>query len=772
MRARCLAVAALLVAQVLFAAPAFAKGGSPPPPPPPPPTGPPAPVGLTTSGGAQPITLSWGASSGTTPIVAYNWQVGTTSTFASLIVQGSTAASVANGPVPRTAQASGLDIGTYFWRVDAVQAASDPVVGLVTGPWSTAGTLTVTSTSGLPAAPTLVMPLNGSRYHPYEQERNEWTAVPGAAYYLLEYDNEPTFSLPLFNADYSPIHDTKDPIMFGEPDGDLWFRVRAVDANGVRSLPSNVRQTTISYTAPITPPGPLVAPPDRTQSQVPLTLDWGDDTNPQTYELQIGSDPTFAAANAAECTGLDWCVRGIAESQWTIPSISTGTKYWRVRSEHGEVSPTVPALSTWSRVGTFTVLPTPAHIVNFQVDDMTNNGLDLRSSSKPSGTVDVYSGTTPGDSVFGRAWLDNLVPGNTTVALSSDDPATVSVPQSFVVPGACCFDATETTGSFPIAVAQITGTNRVVHVTASLPTGSKTVTLIVHPPSLRSLQVGASITASGISAGVASPATLMLNGAAPAGGATVTFTSSNPALVPPPAPVTIPAGAYTASFSLATNPLPATAPATPVTVTANWGASGVSNSLTLHPPPTLISPANGATAQAGTSVTFDWADELTGDEVEVSTFADFHTVVLDQYQYAVSQYSTSALPAGTLYWRARTYDDNFQPGLWSGANTLIMRAPSGPLSAPTLSAPATGTRFNAGVPVTFSWSAVPGAASYTIQIDDSSAFTAPLTISQTVNGLSLTTSTLPRTTLSWRIRANDGAGNPGTWSAVRNVQIK
>ena len=774
MKVRVPAVAALLVVQAVLAAPAFAKDGNPPPPPPPPPpSGPSAPAGLAVSGSSQPITLSWGSSTGTQPIVAYNWQVGTSSTFASLVLQGSTSASSLNGPIPRSAKVSGLVNGPYFFRVDAVQAASDPIVGLVTGPWSAGFGFTVTgSIAGTLPAPNLTMPVNGSRYHPYEEERNVWDPVPGAAYYLLEYDNEPSFTLPLFNADYSPIFDIKAPIMFGEPVGDLWFRVRAVAADGTRSLPSNVRQTTISFTAPITPPGPLVAPLGGVGAQLPVTLDWGDDVNPQTYELQIGTDPTFAAPNAAECTGLDWCVRGIPDSQWTLPSDTTGTKYWRVRSEHGDISPTAPALSTWSAVGSFTVLPTPPRMRGFKVDAMTSNGFAVRASSDPSGSVDVYSGTSPNDSVQGTVTLDNVVfGGGTTVALSSSDPS-VSVPPSVFVPSSCCFDATDTIATFPITVNSAVDTT--VTVTAALPTGSRSVTLNVHPASLRWLQVGSGAGTSTESGGTSPTATVLLNGTAASTGANVTFASNNPSLIPAPAPVTIASGGYTTAFPLNINPLPSGSPATPVTITASWGTSSVTNVVTVHPPPTLLTPADKATVTAGSAVTFDWTDELTGDEVQISTTPTFATALVDQFQYGVSQYTTNSLPTGTLYWRARGYDDSFQPGTWSNTNTLTVSSPvvpPGPLAAPTLLSPANGSRVTLGTLATFTWTAVTGAASYQIQIDDSSSFTLPLTASATVTGTSFGTSTLPRLLLSWRVRAVDGSGNPGAWSSVRTVEI-
>ena len=76
-----------------------------------------------------------------------------------------------------------------------------------------------------------------------------------------------------------------------------------------------------------------------------------------------------------------------------------------------------------------------------------------------------------------------------------------------------------------------------------------------------------------------------------------------------------------------------------------------------------------------------------------------------------------------------------------------------------------------GQSVTFSWSSVAGAASYELQVDDSTAFSAPLVLSRSVAGAQ-SSATLPKANLSWRVRAIDASGNPGAWSTVRSLEIK
>ena len=65
-----------------------------------------------------------------------------------------------------------------------------------------------------------------------------------------------------------------------------------------------------------------------------------------------------------------------------------------------------------------------------------------------------------------------------------------------------------------------------------------------------------------------------------------------------------------------------------------------------------------------------------------------------------------------------------------------------------------------------------GAVSYTIQIDDSETFGAPLILTQTPTASQYSTSTLPVIRMWWRVRANPASGNPGAWSAIRRFEVK
>src|SRR6185312_8084178 len=79
---------------------------------------PPAPSLLSPASGASvsaPLAISWSAVTDPSGIIAYNWQVSTSSTFSTITANNSTM-----GPTQDTV--SGLGNGTYFWRVQSVNS--------------------------------------------------------------------------------------------------------------------------------------------------------------------------------------------------------------------------------------------------------------------------------------------------------------------------------------------------------------------------------------------------------------------------------------------------------------------------------------------------------------------------------------------------------------------------------------------------------------------------------------------------------------------------
>jgi hypothetical protein len=96
---------------------------------------------------------------------------------------------------------------------------------------------------------------------------------------------------------------------------------------------------------------------------------------------------------------------------------------------------------------------------------------------------------------------------------------------------------------------------------------------------------------------------------------------------------------------------------------------------------------------------------------------------------------------------------------------------SDPLPAPSLLSPAADARFSPGTSITFDWTDVSGAASYTIQIDDTETFTSPL-VNQNTTASQFTTSSLPTIRMWFRVRANSSSGTSGSWSSIRRFEVK
>ena len=207
------------------------------PSPTPTPAQPPAPVLVSPANGAslvQPITLDWDpVSPPGGPIGSYTWQVGTTNTFTTVIASGFT--NMDGDPSVPTATAdkvSGLPNGTYFWRVKDSQLGPN---GGVDSPWSAVRSFTVTGPGVAPAAPVFITPTSPASFHVTEFFDIKWSAVTGAHYYLLEVDDEPTFSYPLTLTTNAITFGTKAQAGWGNALANVYYRVRAVSADNVRS---------------------------------------------------------------------------------------------------------------------------------------------------------------------------------------------------------------------------------------------------------------------------------------------------------------------------------------------------------------------------------------------------------------------------------------------------------------------------------------------------------------------------------------------------------
>src|SRR5215218_2435565 len=508
-----------------------------------------APTPISPSDGAvvsQPFTISWTAASDPTGVVAYNWQVSSSSAFTSVLLQSST-----NGATQ--AAVSGLANGSYFWRVQAVNGE------FVQGAWSQPRSFTVSGAgTGSPGTPSLGPPKGYSTFHPFEVMTFIWSAVPDAASYVLQYSTDSSFPVSS-RGEFNNIPETTFSFAVANPEGNYFARVFAVDANGVFSAPSNVISFSVFYSNPLPPPPSPVAPANGTTLTLPVTLEWTHVANPQPsgYEIQIARDSAFSSIEVDD-PQLNGPTRQIL-------SLTSGTKFWRVRSAQGDSSPTTAAVTAWSATGTFTI------------------------SSAPPTPVSVTLVKDPlysGESTWIAVQLTAAVSaGGATINLSSSNPGAVPVPPTITMPGNTAWT------QFQVQAGQVSAPAPVT-ITPTLNSASASAQFTLQPPSLKSFTISPAT----ISGGAQPQGIVMLNGQAPAGGAVVSLSSNSP-MVSPPASVTVEPGSFSASFPIPTSGVTAN---TTATVTASYNGSASQAQVTLTPQQAPASLTLSPTSTTGT----------------------------------------------------------------------------------------------------------------------------------------------------------------------------
>ena len=181
-----------------------------------------------------------------------------------------------------------------------------------------------------------------------------------------------------------------------------------------------------------------------------------------------------------------------------------------------------------------------------------------------------------------------------------------------------------------------------------------------------------------------------------------------------------------------------------------------------------LSPADGA-------ITFDTTPDLSWSTVNgavryelqlAESRAGVETAQIQSITGA-SYTPSSALTNGqTHYWRVRAVDGKDQKGAWSAVYSLEVEW--GGISGLS---PADGSSTTDTTP-SLNWDAVPGAVGYEVQLAGSEAGLASAS-AVSVSGTSYTPTSavsLSQTTY-WRVRAKDGTGQYGSWSAAASLEV-
>src|SRR5262245_7537271 len=475
----------------------------------------------------QPITLSWNpVVNANGPIGSYTWQVGTSSTFGTIVASGFQNMISDTMPAPTQDKVSGLPNGIYFWRVMATQMVGG-AVGSIDSAWSQVRRFTVTGLGPAPGTPFITSPASPASFHVREFFDITWSAVPGASYYLLEADDEPTFSYPLTLTTDSMQFGTRFHAGWGNEIPNIYYRVRAVSADDVRGLASPTLTVHVLNTAPVPPAPQPLSPIAGSSVTVPALFDWSDTANTQIAgtDLDIDDEPNFLGA-----VGV-LLAQGVSRSDYLVlpdPLVEginhfpPGQYFWRVRAVHGDV------FGAWSAGVSFNVVASPP----------TPPGVEIFSIIAEPGSV------SGGNATQARVTLNMPAgPGGALIKIAPDLPH-VQTPASVLIPEGRTDGIVSPITSVPVTGATV-GT-----IVAAYGLGWQQSSIGLWP-----ILWGLSLNAEGVVGGNPVTGTLTLLNPAPAGGVEVTLVSSDTSLVTPPTRVSIPAGGTGATFSIPTAPV-------------------------------------------------------------------------------------------------------------------------------------------------------------------------------------------------------------------------
>ena len=184
--------------------------------------------------------------------------------------------------------------------------------------------------------------------------------------------------------------------------------------------------------------------------------------------------------------------------------------------------------------------------------------------------------------------------------------------------------------------------------------------------------------------------------------------------------------------------------------------------------PSLVEPADGA-SDLSLNVVFSWtsAENASAYEIHVTTSETFTSTVVARSGIQETSYSVRGLAANTpYYWRVRSANGSGMSA-WTPVRMFTtlkldsVSAPPSPLpSGPSHGASGLSTNF------TLTWTEVPGAGSYHVQVDASKEFVSPAIDRSDISGTSTMVNGLKTDqTYYWRVCAVS-AGRSSEWSTV------
>jgi hypothetical protein len=210
---------------------------------------------------------------------------------------------------------------------------------------------------------------------------------------------------------------------------------------------------------------------------------------------------------------------------------------------------------------------------------------------------------------------------------------------------------------------------------------------------------------------------------------------------------------------------------TPIDRRGNLGATSDVHSFQFNwnLVPALLAPEDNVTVQFLPRFSWTAVEAARDYRLEISTQPDF-TTSLSAYVTDQTDYTPERNLANDqdYYWRVRATDYRGSNGPWSEVRRFRMR-----WNFQTRLLTPLNNMISISYPF-FTWTPIPGAQQYQIQIDETTSFSSPIADEKIYNVTTHTqpkwASVLPNTDYFWRVRAIDGQGNLTPWSDLWSVR--
>ena len=360
---------------------------------------------------------------------------------------------------------------------------------------------------------------------------------------------------------------TQDTVS-GLPNGTYFWRVQSVSGAFVKSAWSAARSFNITGAGPGQPGAPGLSPTKAYSTFHPLevmTFNWSPVTGAASYVLQVSKDPSFPTTTTASFNNIP------------NPTYSFSTP------DEGTYSARVFAVSANGVAGV------PSNIINYSV--FYNN--PIGAPPAPLSPASGASLTLP----LQLAWTNvaNPQPSGYELQIAKDsgfqqiedDSPQLNDPTRTVL------SLTAGQKFWRVRSAQGDSSPTTAAVTAWSASGS--FTLSPAPPAPATL----ALTTSAFYSGNTTWVQLQLSGAAPAAGAVINLTSSNPAAAPVPASVNMPGNTAWMQFQIQAGQVTSS---TPVTLTATLNSGQASVQFNVLPPSLKSITMNAGTISGGAQV--------------------------------------------------------------------------------------------------------------------------------------------------------------------------